>query len=378
MGSSTVADADDRAQWWDEHAAGRPRPAFVLRWPFFGAIFYLVTAVPVGRHPDPLLVVLLVAYGLCYVTFPFFLLSHRRMRVRLPFAVVMLVLGWAVLLQGTSIYMLLYATIAIAMSLPPGWVLVLDGIATAGCGVLLLVHNDVHGNTSDIGTVVGITTAMFFMGRLAQTVRRLRRANEEIAALAVSAERERLARDLHDILGHSLTTITVKAGLARRLIETAADPDRAIAEIREVEGLARSALTDVRATVSEYREVSLSAELAGARAALRAAEIDADLPSAVDNVRPELQSAFGYVLREAVTNVLRHSGATRVKVRLGRNWMEISDNGRGTEPGRAGNGLRGLRERLAELGGTLQVRARPGEGFGLRAEVSVREQVEVP
>ncbi|AIJ22040.1 two-component system histidine kinase [Amycolatopsis methanolica 239] len=372
-----MADTDDRTQWWNEHAAGRPRPRFARRWPLAGTVFYLASAVPVGQRLDPLLIVLLVAYGLCYVTFPYFLLSHRRMRVRLPFALLMLVLGWAVLLQGASIYMLLYATLAIAMSMPAGWVLVFDGAAVAGCGLLLLVHNDVRGTPSDIGTVVGITTATFFMGRLAQTVRRLRRANEEIAALAVSAERERLARDLHDILGHSLTTIAVKAGLARRLIETASDEERALTEIREVEALARSALTDVRATVSEYREVSLSAELAGARAALRAAEIDAELPSAVDNVRPELQSAFGYVLREAVTNVLRHSGASRVKVRLGRNWLEISDNGRGTEPAAAGNGLRGLAERLAQLGGTLQVRARPGEGFQLRAEVPAAKPVEV-
>ncbi|OXM62034.1 MULTISPECIES: sensor histidine kinase [Amycolatopsis] len=369
--------ADDRTQWWNEHAAGRPSPKFVRRWPLAGTIFYLASAVPVGQRLEPLLIVLLVAYGATYVSFPYFLLSNRRLRVRLPFAVLMLALGWAVLLQGTSIYMLLYATLAIAMSMPPGWVLVFDGAALAGCGVLLLVHDNVPGTPSDIGAVVGLTTTAFFMGRLSQTVRRLRRANEEIAVLAVSAERERLARDLHDILGHSLTTIAVKAGLARRLIETAADPGRAVSEIREVEGLARSALSDVRATVSEYREVSLSAELVGARAALRAAEIEAELPSAVDNVRPELQSVFGYVLREAVTNVLRHSAATRVKVRLGRNWMEISDNGRGGEPDRAGNGLRGLAERLAELGGTLQVRARPGEGFQLRAEVPVATPVEV-
>ena len=375
-----MADSDDRAYWWNERAAGQPHPRakqFTHRWPVIGAVFYLASAVPISRHADPLLIVLLIGYGACYLTFPYLLMAHRRMRVRLPFAVLMLVLGWALLFQGTSVYMLLYATLAIAMSMPTGWVLVLDGAAVAGCGVLLLVNDTARGAPSDIGTVVGLTTTMFFMGRLAQTVRRLRRANEEIAALAVSAERERMARDLHDILGHSLTTIAVKAGLARRLIESAAEPERAVNEIREVEGLARSALSDVRATVSEYREVSLSAELAGARAALRAAEIEAELPSAVDNVRPELQSAFGYVLREAVTNVLRHSGATRVRVRLGRNWLEISDNGRGTEPGRAGNGLRGLEERLDELGGTLQVRARPGEGFQLRAEVPVQKPVEV-
>jgi two-component system sensor histidine kinase DesK len=200
-------------------------------------------------------------------------------------------------------------------------------------------------------------------------VRNLRAANAEIATLAVTAERERLARDLHDILGHSLTTITVKAGLARRVLESANDTERAITEIHEVEGLARSALSDVRATVSEYREVSLSAELVGAQAALRAAEIDADLPHAVDNVRPDLQQPFGYVLREAVTNVLRHSAAKHVKVRFGKTWVEIEDDGVGAPAGACGNGLRGLAERLAEIGGTLRTEPRSGGGFLVRAEV---------
>jgi two-component system sensor histidine kinase DesK len=127
-------------------------------------------------------------------------------------------------------------------------------------------------------------------------------------------------------------------------------------------------LSDVRATVSEYREVSLSAELVGARAALRAAEIDAEFPSAVDNVHPDLQPAFGYVLREAVTNVLRHSGAHRVKVRLGRTWMEIEDDGVGVVTASPGNGLRGLQERLAEVGGRLNAAARPEGGFLVRAD----------
>jgi two-component system sensor histidine kinase DesK len=192
-------------------------------------------------------------------------------------------------------------------------------------------------------------------------------------AADVTNERERLARDLHDILGHSLTTITVKAGLARRMLESGNDRDRALDEIREVEGLTRSALSDIRATVSEYREVSLSAEVVGARAALRAAEIDADLPHAVDNVRPDLQRTFGYVLREAVTNVLRHSKAKRVKVRFGKTWLEIEDDGQAVEA-RPGNGLRGLTERLEAVGGTLSASVRPGGGWLVRAEVPATEK----
>jgi len=373
-------DGDDRADWWTETVGDPARSAsFRRRWPPLALLFYLVAAIPTAHNVgSPLLITLLVCYGGCYLAFPFFLFPYRTMRVRLTFAVLVVAFGLAVLGTGASVYTLLFATVVLALTLPSGWVLVLNGVALGGGALIVFLHPGLASTPGDFGTVFGITSAMFFLGRLARTVRSLQRANDEIAVLAVSAERERLARDLHDILGHSLTTITVKAGLARRLIESKADPDRAATEIHEVEGLARSALADVRATVSEYRQVSLSAELVGARTALRAAEIDADLPSAVDNVRPELQSTFGYVLREAVTNVLRHSGATRVRVRLGRNWLEISDNGRGVEPGASGNGLRGLEERVAQVGGTIEVRAKPGEGFRLRAEVPAARPVEVP
>lgn len=312
-----------------------------------------------------------LVYGACYLVFPYVLMAKRPMRVKVAFAVVMLALGWLLVADGASVFTLLFALAVVAFGLPPGWVLVLDGTSILAAFAMLVFGVRLHGDIGDVGTLTGIVVAMFSAARLISTVRHLRAAQEEIAILAVSGERQRLARDLHDILGHSLTTITVKAGLARRVLESAKDIDRAITEIREVEELSRSALSDVRATVSEYREVSLSAELVGARAALRAAEIDADLPHAVDNVRTELQKTFGYVLREAVTNVIRHSGAKLVRVRLGRNWMEISDDGHGAAAG-PGNGLRGLRERLAEVGGTLQAESRPGGGFLVRAEVATR------
>jgi two-component system sensor histidine kinase DesK len=195
-----------------------------------------------------------------------------------------------------------------------------------------------------------------------------------VAALAVEEERARLSRDLHDVLGHSLTTITVKAGLARRVLESGAGRDRAIDEVADVEHLARQALSEVRATVSGYRKASLPAELAGARAALRAADIAADLPHAVDNVPVPLQEPFAYVLREAVTNVIRHSGASRCEVRLGDTWIEVVDDGHGSavDGGRHGHGLTGLAERLAPLGGTLDAGSGENGGFRVHATVPVR------
>jgi two-component system sensor histidine kinase DesK len=197
-------------------------------------------------------------------------------------------------------------------------------------------------------------------------------ARDEIRTLAVAEERTRVARDLHDVLGHSLTTITVKAGLARRILESSGDVQRALAEVHDVERLTRLALTEIRATVSGYRQVSLPAEIAGARAALVAAGIDADLPQAVDDVPGELQEPFGYVLREGVTNVIRHSGASRVEIRLGQSWIEVADNGTGSSipDSHDGNGLRGLRERLARVDGRLTTRPGGAGGFVLRADVA--------
>jgi two-component system sensor histidine kinase DesK len=135
-------------------------------------------------------------------------------------------------------------------------------------------------------------------------------------------------------------------------------------------------MTDVRATVSGYRTASLPAELVGARAALSAAGIAADLPRAVDNVTAGLQETFAYVLREGVTNVIRHSNASRCEVRLGDTWLEVRDNGRSAADqvteSRAtggGHGLSGLAERLTEVNGTVEAGPLPEGGFMLRVSV---------
>src|SRR6266511_2562769 len=151
-------------------------------------------------------------------------------------------------------------------------------------------------------------------------------ARAEVARLAAENERTRIARDLHDLLGQSLTAITVKAGLARRLAERG-EPARAAAEIGEVERLSRRTLADVRAAVSGHRDITLAGELATAREALRAAGILAELPGSVDIVDPSLSELFGWVVREGVTNVVRHSRATHCTVTLGPGWIEIVDDG---------------------------------------------------
>jgi two-component system sensor histidine kinase DesK len=215
---------------------------------------------------------------------------------------------------------------------------------------------------------------VYGFSRLIRANHELAAAREQVAVLAAEQERLRIARDLHDLLGHSLTTVTVKAALATRLFDQ--DPVRARAEIGEVERLARESLADVRAAVAGFRDVRLGTELATAREVLAAAGIEADLPHVVDDVPTELGGLFGWVVREGVTNVVRHSRASRVTITLHTRAIEVVDNGRGCAGGDPGHGLAGLAERAAALGGHLvagplgaSTDATSTNGFRLRVDV---------
>jgi two-component system sensor histidine kinase DesK len=215
------------------------------------------------------------------------------------------------------------------------------------------------------------SVAVFGMRMALRRSQQLTVARHDLARLAVQEERNRFARDLHDILGHSLTVVTMKAELAGRLVHV--DPDAAEREIGDVERLTREALADVRAAVAGYRGVTLVAELANARAALQAAGIEAHLPTAVDHVPGELRALFGWAVREGVTNVVRHSRATRCTVMVWANALEVRDDGAGStsdEDGGTGqgNGLVGLGERARAAGARVLARG-SDDGFVLRVEV---------
>jgi two-component system, NarL family, sensor histidine kinase DesK len=197
---------------------------------------------------------------------------------------------------------------------------------------------------------------------------RLVAAQQEIADLAVQNERARIAGDLHDILGHSLTVVTVKAELAQRLLDV--DLDRARKELADLESLARDALTDVRATAMGMRGISLPGEIAAARAALAAANVEALLPGAADEVPSRNRELFAWTIREAVTNIVRHSRARHAEVKLSVSSVEILDDGVGAGGHTPGQGLAGLRRRAEALGATLTVGGRDGiPGFRVRVEV---------
>ncbi|GAB3993667.1 sensor histidine kinase [Nocardioides marmoraquaticus] len=182
----------------------------------------------------------------------------------------------------------------------------------------------------------------------------------------VAEERERVARDVHDVLGHSLTVLSIKAELASRLVDT--DLDRAKAELADISRLSREALGEVRATVGGLRAARLEDEVAAARSALAGRGIEADLPDDVRTADPRYRPVMGWVLREAVTNVVRHSRASRCVVRLEEAALTVTDDGCGVDLARGpGNGLRGLRERVESAGGRFSVG--PGPAGGTRLEV---------
>ncbi len=224
--------------------------------------------------------------------------------------------------------------------------------------------------------VVLIGFAMVGVGQLVRTTIELRKARATVAQLAANEERLRLARDLHDLLGHSLSLITLKSELAGRMLPE--HPDKAAQQVSDIEQVSRQALVDVREAVTGYRRPRLAVELAGTQVALTAAGVTAELPPEPDlaGVPEEAESALAWALREAVTNVVRHSGADRCAVRLTHRQtldgpmleLAVEDDGSGTGNGGFGNGLTGLTERLEKAGGTLEA-GRVKHGFRLVARV---------
>ncbi len=198
---------------------------------------------------------------------------------------------------------------------------------------------------------------------------KLRMAHEEIEQLAKTAERERIARDMHDVLGHSLSLIVLKSELAGRLLDS--QPIRAALEIAEIETAARQALAEVRRTITGYRSEGFASELTRAAQVLETAGVRLYRPEKAPYLTPRHEATLSLVLREAVTNIVRHAGASECSIEVStgndRTQLVIADDGRG-DIQQEGNGLRGMRERVQELGGSLS----------LESERGTRLQIELP
>ena len=292
--------------------------------------------------------------------------------------------------------------------------------AVVACAALAAVCSALGG--ADGGTVVGFVASSAGVGMLMLVMRDLRVRNVELnearavlANMAVAQERERFARDLHDLLGHSLSVIALKAELAGRLL--ADGPPAAAREVAELEGVARTALGEVRDAVSGYRQPTLDRELAGARMALSAAGITAEVDESRVPLDPAVEAVLAWTVREGATNVIRHSGARhctfKISASLTDAGVEVIDDGRGangngalggageaggapdgaaasdgagvpspsaagsgaangiTAGGRGGHGIAGLAERAALLNGSIEAGSRACGGYRLAATVPV-------
>ncbi|MFJ5707055.1 sensor histidine kinase [Streptomyces sp. NPDC093105] len=223
------------------------------------------------------------------------------------------------------------------------------------------------------GTFISVMVTAAILA-LDETVRELRETREELARAAVERERLRFSRDLHDLLGHTLSVIVVKSEAARRLAPR--DLDAALGQVTDIEAVGRQALTEIREAVTGYREGSLGTELDRARSALAAADVEPVVRRSGPPLEPAAEALLGWVVREAATNVVRHARASRCEIVVTsgpeRTRLTVADDGPGPSPAAgsgAGTGLRGLRERLAAAGGTLTTAAAPAGGFLLTAEL---------
>ncbi|WP_215448847.1 histidine kinase [Streptomyces sp. ATCC 21386] len=337
-----------------------------------------------GGHSDG--VVVLGWIGLvAFVTWYFVLVFRTGRRDTTP-----MVLGALAVLAAQSsllalslgrewLVLFVYVSVASGAALPPRLArFTIPAVSALLTGIALAVPGgDAYLTSLLLPALLG-GFAMTGVRELVRTTQELREARATVAQLAANEERLRLARDLHDLLGHSLSLITLKSELAGRMLP--AHPDRAAQQVADIEQVSRQALVDVREAVTGYRRPRLGAELAGARDALTAAGITAELPSDPDltDVPEESESALAWALRESVTNVVRHSGARRCTVDLvGRQTLDgpmleltVDDDGRGAPGGTpgegTGSGLAGLSERLAKVGGTLEA-GRSRHGFRLVA-----------
>lgn len=295
---------------------------------------------------------------------------RNRRAVPLLLATVALGFAWAPFNFGACTYFIFACSMCAALEQPRHAYLGIGIILVAAALLALALESPLPFLLPSlaVGAPVGIASVMD--ARVRRSSQQLLRKQEEVEHIARIAERERISRDLHDLLGHTLSLIAIKAELAGRLLER--DPAATAKEIKDIETTARHALAEVRSAVTGYRQTGFAQELAQARAALAAADVklDADVQAFVMPATAE--NVLALALREAVTNILRHARATRCQVSIrqegGQIVCTIRDDGRAPVDQAAlecGNGLRGMRERVAAAGGRLALRAEGGVALQL-------------
>ncbi len=359
----------------EEPAGIIARPGFFNRYQEYVYLLYLVIyPLPwFGRTPDNRAVVASLVGVAIFLAL--YLYGYRRGgTARLLACAGILVVGFALQPFG-GIWGVFPVYSAALAALLPGWraiaAMLSIGLLVAAFAIVLALPLWEWIPTLFLGGMAGVSA--LYAAILERTNRELAASREEARRLSITAERERIARDLHDVLGQTLTLVAVKADLAGRLLGE--DVNAARREIEDIRQTARSALADVRAAVTGMRAVTLATELSAARHALESAGIRFTHYIAPGPLSQPVEMALAFVVREAVTNVIRHSCARECTISLVRYaetvGLEIRDNGRASATSE-GNGLAGMRQRVAALRGSLEIDHTSG-GTHVRASLPASE-----
>jgi two-component system, NarL family, sensor histidine kinase DesK len=347
--------------------------------PAFGLLWLALPTVDFASSEPSAWQVALVSVGLPVFAYAFFAVTTMERPLREPL-IAMLVISVALTVAALDSFGLLFVYAASAASVRLAGrtsVLAVAAITALAAATLAVTNPEAGVFWGVTATVFATGTLWFLIGGLLRANAELREARSELAELAVADERLRFARDLHDLLGHDLSLIALKAELAGKLLPTGAEA--AATEVDDIKDLTRNALGQVREAVDGYRRPTLAGELAGARVALEAAGIDLRVDDRSDALDPDVESVLAWAVREGATNVIRHSGARHAAIKIGPGGeVEITDDGQGergvngSEPD-PGHGLDGLLERARSIGGGLEAGAGPEGGFRLRVSVPAQD-----
>ena len=326
------------------------------------SIFFIID--PIMSHSRRLWIESGVIYAIFLVTYVSYM-KARTISQRRGLVVAFYVLGVAsfpINAGGSSFFIYSAAFIPFVVASFPiiAAIIIAQALGLVVEGLLLHINPIALTLTAFMMGIVG--TSNFFIARQKRADIKLRMAHEEIEQLAAVVERERIARDLHDVLGHTLSVIVLKSELVGRLIDR--DPQRAAQEMADVEKTARTALSEVRQAIGGYRSQGLPAEMELARNTLQAAGVSLACESPLPQLHAAEETVLCLAVREAVTNIVRHAQATHCRMRFttsgdGYHSLLITDDGAHPKL-EEGNGLRGMRERVQSLGGRLSITTDPG------------------
>lgn len=325
----------------------------------------------------PLNVALTIASVLIFLPlyFGFYWASGRR-KLMIIAGITLLSIALAPFNSGANVYIVYACVFAGVLHTPRLAVRTIAAVLVTATAAYLLL--DIHPVNILVAVFISVLVggANIYYCQMYRKSAELRLSQDELKRVSALAERERIARDLHDLLGHTLSLITLKSELAGKLIRK--DPGRAAEEIRDVERVSRSALAQVRQVIAGFRAAGLRGEMAKAKMALDAAGALFEYDVHVDGLPVAQETVLAMALREAVTNVVRHADARRCKAhverRPGEVVMEVTDDGRGGTFVE-GSGLTGMRERIAQLDGSLEIDTRNGTRLTVRLPVDDDDEV---